>query len=205
MKLTQVTLLTFLCLLYSVTAHAVLYKWVDDKGNTHYTSAPPPESAVHDRELIGDQGRVIKTIQGRMTPEEKAAYERRLFEEEQAKKEKAEREKRDRGLLISYKTVEEIEEARDRKVNALEDYIESLEHSRNDAGSEYDDLLSQAILEERAGQAPSEKLKADLRSAKREFEDAEADLEKAKKERLNTVKRFGDDIVRFKELKGIKD
>ena len=140
-----------------------------------------------------------------MTPEEKAAYEQKLFEEEQARKEKAAREKRDRGLLISYKTVEEIELARDRKIGALEDYIESLEYSRNEAGSEYDDLLSQAILEERAGKVPSEELKADLRSAKREFEIAEADLEKAKKERLNTIRRFGDDIIRFKELKGIKD
>ena len=107
--------------------------------------------------------------------------------------------------MISYKSVEEIELARDRKVGALEDYIESLEFSRNEAGSEYDELLGEAVLEERAGKVPSEELKADLRSAKREFETAEADLEKAKKERLSTIKRFGDDIRRFKELKGIKD
>ena len=31
--------------LASVYAHAQLYKWVDDKGKTHYTDTPPPSNA----------------------------------------------------------------------------------------------------------------------------------------------------------------
>jgi predicted RNA-binding protein YlqC (UPF0109 family) len=197
-------LLMFSLVLYSAIASAALYKWVDDKGNTHYTSTPPPESAVHDREVIGKQGRVIKTLQGKMTAEEKAAYEQKMLEEEQAARAREEQEKNDRSLLISYTSLSDIEENREAKLKTLDEYIESLELVRNRSGEEYDELLSQAITEEREGKVPSEKLKADMRSAKREFDEAEADLANARIERKELEKRFIDDISRFKELKGIK-
>lgn len=197
-------LLMFSLVLYSAIASAALYKWVDDKGNTHYTSTPPPESAVHDREVIGKQGRVIKTLQGKMTAEEKAAYEQKMLEEEQAARAREEQEKNDRSLLISYTSLSDIEENREAKLKTLDEYIESLELVRNRSGEEYDELLSQAITEEREGKVPSEQLKADMRSAKREFDEAEADLANARIERKELEKRFIDDISRFKELKGIK-
>lgn len=197
-------LLMFSLVVYSAIASAALYKWVDEKGNTHYTSTPPPESAVHDREVIGKQGRVIKKLQGKMTAEEKAAYEQKMLEEEQAAKAREEQEKNDRTLLISYTSVSDIEEKREAKLKALDEYIESLEHARNRAGEEYDELLSQAITQEREGKVPSEKHKADMRSAKREFDTAEADLANVRIERKELEKRFIDDISRFKELKGIK-
>lgn len=194
----------FSLVLYSAIASAALYKWVDEKGNTHYTSTPPPESAVHDREVIGKQGRVIKKLQGKMTAEEKAAYEQKMLEEEQAARAKEEQEKHDRSLLISYTSVSDIEEKREAKLKVLDEYIESLEQARNRSGEEYDELLSQAITEEREGKVPSEKLKADMRSAKREFDTAEEELANSRIERKELEKRFIDDISRFKELKGIK-
>jgi hypothetical protein len=196
-------LILVLLLLSMAVSHAALYKWVDEKGNTHYTTAPPPASSVYDREVLGERGQVVKTIQGRMTSEEKAAYEKKLLEEEQLVKEQEAQKKRDRNLLISYKTVEEMEEKRDDKLSTLDGYIESLEGDRDEVALEYDELLNQAVLHEREGKAPPEKLKANLRSAKREFETNEADLKKAKKERLKTLNVFEEDIKRFRELKGL--
>ena len=200
----KVSFYILLLLLLGMSAsHSALYKWVDEKGNTHYTTAPPPDSAVYDREILGERGQVVKTIQGRMTPEEKAAYEQKMLEEERLLKEQEEQQKRDRNLLISYKTVEEMETKRDDKLSTLDGYIKSLEEDRDGAAIEYDELLNQAVLHEREGKAPPEKLKADLRSSKREYETSEADLIKAKKERLKTVNQFEEDIKRFRELKGL--
>jgi hypothetical protein len=190
-------------LLHAGLASAALYKWVDKQGNTHYTTAPPPESAIHDREVLGERGRVLKTIQGRMTPEEKAAYEKKLFEEEQAAKELAKRKKRDKNLLISYKREEEITYKRDEKLDTLDEYINSLEQSLESASMEYEERLNHAILLEREGSTPPEKLKAELRSAKREHDDYEADLKKAKQERLKASQQFASDIKRWRELKGL--
>ncbi|MCW8962891.1 MAG: DUF4124 domain-containing protein [Gammaproteobacteria bacterium] len=193
-----------LLLFYTGISCAALYKWVDEKGNTHYTTAPPPESAVHDREMLGSRGQVLKTIQGRMTPEEKAAYEKKLYEEEQAAKELARQQKRDRNLLISYKKEEELTTKRDEKLATLDEYIRSLVVSRDASHFEYEELLNQAILHEREGKVPPEKLKADLRSAKREFDGYEADLKKAKQEHLNTSKEYDADIKRWRQLKGLE-
>ena len=192
-----------LLLLSMGVSHAALYKWVDEKGNTHYTTAPPPDSAMYDREILGGRGQVVKRIHGRMTPEEKAAYEEKLLEEEQLAKEQEAQKKRDRNLLITYKTVGEVVEKRDDKLSTLDSYIESLEEDRNEVTQEYDELLNQAVLHEREGKMPPEQLKANLRSAKRELETNEADLTKAKKERLEAVDLFEEDIKRFRELKGL--
>ena len=92
---------------------------------------------------------MVKRIQGRMTPEEKAAYEEKLLEEERLVKEQEAQKKRDRSLLISYKTVEDVIEKRDDKLSTLDSYIESLEADRNDMAHEYDELVNQAVLHER--------------------------------------------------------
>ena len=94
-------------------------------------------------------------------------------------------------------------EKRDDKLSTLDAYIENLEEDREELALEYDELLNQAVLHEREGKAPPEKLKANLRSAKRELESNEADLKKRKKERLNTVNLFEEDVKRFRELKGL--
>ena len=201
----RAVLLTFSLLCYSTMVSAALYKWVDEKGNIHYTSTPPPESAVHDREVIGKQGRVIKTIRGQMTPEEKAAYEQRLLEEERAAKEKADREEYDRRLMLTYSSLYDLEKTREQRVSTQDELIEAFKQTRNQAGEEYDELLSQAILEERQGKVPSEQLKAQMRSAKREFEGAEEELAAATQERQELVQRFDKELSRFKELKGIKE
>lgn len=203
--MTRALLLTFSLLCYSAMVSAALYKWVDEKGNTHYTSTPPPESAVHDREVIGKKGRVLKTIRGQMTPEEKAAYEQRMLEEEREAKEKAEQEEFDRRLVLTYSSLSDLEKSREQRVGIQDELIEALKKTRNQAGEEYDELLSQAILEERQGKVPSEQLKAQMRSAKREFEGAEEELAAATQERQELVQRFDKELSRFKQLKGIKE
>ena len=97
----------------------------------------------------------------------------------------------------------EIETKRDEKLATLDTYIQTLEEGLDGKALEYDELLNQAILHEREGKVPPEQLKANLRSAKREYEADEADLQKAKKERLKTATQFEDDIKRFRELKGL--
>ena len=69
---------------FSATAEAKLYKWVDDKGVTHYGETVPPEYANKDRVQFNDKGSVVKkkaspedAASGKKTPEEQAAIEQR--------------------------------------------------------------------------------------------------------------------------------
>ncbi len=197
-------LLSITLTLLALDAHAKYYKWVDEKGNVHYTTTPPPESGVHDRVIIGDQGQEKGVIRGKITEEEKVEMERLAAEEAARKKAESDSKKHDRILLISYKTVDDILVKRDLKLAYLDDLIKTREMDRIDAKEEYDQLLEEAILVERQGKAPSEEMKANLRSAQREFKASNGELAKARADREKIMSATEADIKRFKELKGIK-
>lgn len=188
-------------LFYAGTSGAAFYKWIDSQGETHYTTAPPPESAIYDREVISDQGRVLETIQGKMTPEEKAILEKRLYEERQRAKALEEQNKIDRNLLIFYKKEQDIIAERDRKLSPFDEYIASLRENRDILRSRYKELLDKAISYERKGESPPASVTAGLHDIKRAFDDSEEYLEKAVKERSVIFERFVVYIKRWREIK----
>ena len=71
--------------IFSTAAEAKLYKWVDDKGETHYGEVVPPEYANKDKVQFNEKGLEIKKKEsateadsGKNTSEEKqAAIDRR--------------------------------------------------------------------------------------------------------------------------------
>lgn len=193
-----------ICLFVASHAHAQFYKWVDDDGNVHYTTTPPPEAGKHDRQIIGDQGQKKGVIRGRISDEEKAATARKEAEEAARKKAEAAARKRDKVLLISYQSVEDILTKRDAKLSYLDELIQVKEAERESAKNEYDTLLQEAIQLEREGKVPSEEMKANLRSAKREYISSREGLEKARADREKTLTTADADIKRFKELKNLK-
>jgi hypothetical protein len=52
--------LVLIVVAFSTTAEAKLYKWVDDKGVTHYGEVIPPEYANKSNVLLSDKGLLIK-------------------------------------------------------------------------------------------------------------------------------------------------
>jgi len=190
--------------IHSFGAYAVMFKWVDEQGNTHYTTTPPPESAQHDRAVLDEQGMVVDTIEGARTPEEKAKAQQRAAEAEKRKKAENAARKRDRVLQVSYSSVADIEKKRDARLRYLDSQIKALESKLTTANDEFNGLLATAIQEERTGKYPSEELKGNIRSAKREFIDFESQLIKARQNHLETTQDFAEDVKRFKELMGIE-
>src|SRR3989339_1975565 len=59
---------------FSLPVMAKMYKWVDDKGITHYGETIPPEYANKDRTLLNKSGIVVKT-QEVLTADERRAKE----------------------------------------------------------------------------------------------------------------------------------
>lgn len=100
-------------------AEARSFKWVDDKGHTHYGDVIPPEYANRTSVELDDKGRTIKT-QEVLTEEQ-----RRQREEENAKKRAEDiaaqnQRRRDRMLLKSYSSEAEIDAARERNLKQIE-------------------------------------------------------------------------------------
>ncbi len=195
----------FFLLSSGLSVQADLYKWVDDNGVTHYTKTLPPESSVHDREILSLQGQRKGIVRGLIPEEEKKAEAERIAREEALKKLEEETRRRDRNLLISYKTVEDIEAKRDARLAYLEFLIKNLEEDKLKSKQEYDRLVKEAIELERDGKAPNEDMKANLRSAQREYKFSSDGLIRARVSQDKTIKNFEEDIQHFKVLKGTRD
>src|SRR5579864_6990904 len=85
-----------------------VYKWVDEQGVTHYGDHIPPEYAAQEQQVINAQGVEISRLEAQKTPEQVAAEEQKKTEAQQAHD-------RDRNLLSTYASVQEIERLRDQR------------------------------------------------------------------------------------------
>ena len=107
------------CAAFGVSAEARSFKWVDEKGHTHYGETIPPEYANRSSVELDDKGRVIKS------QEVLNADQRQERESENAKKRAVEaaaldQRRHDRMLLKSYSSEAEIDAARDRSLQQAE-------------------------------------------------------------------------------------
>src|SRR5579864_1455824 len=94
----------------------VLYKWVDKDGVTHYGDHVPPEYATQEQHILNSQGYEIKHLDAQKSAEQSAAEEQKRLDAEQ-------RQLRDKNLLSTYASVQEIERLRDQRLTLIADQI----------------------------------------------------------------------------------
>lgn len=97
----------------ALPAQARLYKWVDEKGQVHYTDTLPPASAGQGNAELSKSGNVIKKTESAEERQRRLAAEAVAAER---RKVAAEQTRQDRALLATYTTEAEIDLARDRAV-----------------------------------------------------------------------------------------
>jgi len=108
---------------------AAAYKWVDEKGVTHYGDSVPAQEAQRQSSVLNKQGMEIARTDAQRSPDDQARYQR--------EKEAMIRQKQhDSFLLTTYTSVKDIEALRDERLEqisgqrrAAEAYIETL-HGR---------------------------------------------------------------------------
>jgi hypothetical protein len=101
------------------------YKWTDEQGVVHYSDKAPVETPAKGATVLDKQGRPVKKIEPPLTPEQlkaKADEEERQRALAKAKDEQA---KKDKALLQSYTSEDEIDIARSRAVSTIEAQIKS--------------------------------------------------------------------------------
>lgn len=177
----------------SLSAHAKLYKWVDDQGETHYGEVVPPEYADRDQVQIDKEGRVIKKkedaedIQGKKTPEQQAEIEQR---------------RRDKALLNTYSNEKEIDLARDRNLQQVEALIGSIQIMQHSAQESLDDFNKEASDTRRAGRPIPPSLQADLDAARAKVERLKHELSAAQEKAASVKASFEADRLRYRQLTG---
>jgi Domain of unknown function (DUF4124) len=180
----------------------VLYKWVDSDGVTHYGDRIPPEYANQEQHVINSRGVEISHIDAQKSAEQLAA-------DEQRKTDAAQRQLRDKNLLSTFASVQEIERLRDQRLTLLADqikvtslFLENLDvrmkKLRADSGR-----FRPYSADPKAPPMPDQ-LAEDLVRLSTDVHTQEQNLRQKKGEEAAMSIQFESDIDRFKELKHIQ-
>ncbi len=181
-----------------------LYRWVDKDGQVHYGDSVPPEYAEQDRDILNRQGVPIGREEGTITPEEAAA----MAAAEKAARDEKKRKLRDRVLLQTYQSVQELEVLRDTRLDLVDAQLTIQEQSLANLRAQRAQILRQASRyapiskDEDAAPLPEE-LTLDLERSANDIATQEANLLKRRDERESIRLNFEADIVRYKELRSI--
>jgi hypothetical protein len=129
------TLLAFI--LVSGTIHtasaATLYKWIDDDGQIRYSDQLPPQQTKKKHEKLNSHGIVISTKEAAKTEEELAAQREKDEASAKLKAEedriRAEQEHKDKVLLLTFSSVEELAAVRDNRIDVVDSVINLINKS----------------------------------------------------------------------------
>ena len=113
------------CALATGAADAAMYKWVDEKGVTHYTDTMPPDAVNKANTELSKQGIPIRKTDSAVTPEQRKAREAEVERQKEAAKQQEETARRDRALLDSYTTESDIDLAKNRSLRTVEMALKS--------------------------------------------------------------------------------
>jgi len=191
----------------SSAAAQKLYRWVDDDGVVHYGDRIPPQYVDRDRAVLNESGVTIGVEEGALTEDELARLEREREAEAAVRAAKAEIARRDRMLLETYLSVDDIVALRDNrlemleaKVTVTEVYISELEDrlARLERTAQRYKPLSDR---EDAPDLPPD-LAAEIDSTKASIESYRETIRQTRDEQTRLKEQFDGDIERFKELKG---
>lgn len=174
------------------------YKWVDEKGITHYGDYVPPEYAKRERAVLNQEGVVIRRLEAEKTPEQRAADALRLRDAESRKQ-------HDQFLLNTYTSVGDIETLRDQRLEqivgqstAAKQYVESL-NSRLTGLQAKAQLFKPYSGDAGARRMPDD-LAADLVRTVSELRAQNNVLLAKQREHADVSQQFQADIERFAEL-----
>jgi hypothetical protein len=178
-----------------------VYQWQDEQGVTHYGDRIPPEYASQEHRVINGHGIEIEHTDAQKTPDQ-------LADEDQKRADAAQRASRDRNLLASYVSVQEIEHLRDQRKALLSDQIKVTGQFLDTLNKKMTGLRGASARFKPYSSDPNappmtDQLAEDLVRVGSDIITQEENLREKRSEEAAMSRQFDSDIARFKELKGI--
>ncbi len=182
-------------------AVAKMYKWVDENGVTHYGETIPPEYSNKSRVELDKRGRVIRkeTV---LTPEQRSAQEAANANKRKEEEAALEQRRRDKALVDTYSSVQEIDLARNRNLQQVQAHIDSISSQIENVSAKLSDLKHEANLNAASGKAIPHSLNDDLQETQTRLTKLQQDLGRAKADKTAMEARYDADKTRYKELTG---
>lgn len=200
-KILNMTAVLFLFVPF--TQVQAIIKCQDADGNWHMGDTLPPECAQEGYQELNERGLVVDETEAALSDEEIVEQKRQAeIEAEQARLQE-ERERKDKILLDTFSSVEDIELARDGKLAAIETSVGLTEKRNEKLQAELDKQVEKAAAQERAGKEPSEELVNDIEALRRQINNNNEYISEKLNEQEQVKAEYAQSVARFKELKGI--
>jgi hypothetical protein len=104
---------------------AGLYKWTDDQGEVHYSDKAPQETPTKGAAVLDKQGRQVKKIDPPLTPEQIKAKADEDEHQRALAKARDDQARKDKALMQSYTSENEIDLARARAISTIDTQVQS--------------------------------------------------------------------------------
>ena len=187
-------------------AREMAYRCRDANGQLHFGTSMPAECAGLDTEVLSDHGNVIRVIDGTKTMAEKAAHK---STEEAEQKAKVDAEMHDHMLIDAYLSVDDIERQRDQQIDQVKGQLIIDEQTLKSLQDRQKNSLEQVQRFKPYATAPNargipDNMVQDMVSIAENLRITQDRIASKKTEMQDLQAKFTADIVRFKELKGLK-
>lgn len=193
--------LAMLMLASSPVEAAKIKCWTNKDGIRECGNVVPPEYAQQGHEELNSQGVTVETVERAKTPEELAEEQRLEAIKAEQERLRIEQENRDRVLLHTFSSTDEITMARDGKITAIATEIRLTTKSMTNTQERLDSMRKQAANLERSGKPVPEKLSSDIKAAESQVTEYQTFIDGREKEKTRITEQFEQDMLRYKQLK----
>ena len=193
-----------LMLAVPLVAEARMQCWTNSEGITECGNVVPPEYAQQEVRTLDRRGITTEVRPRARTPEEIEADRQREAEEERRQaeedKRRREQESRDRVLLATYLSEEDIIRTRDRMTGTINASIELNRINIERLNERLAEARSRAASYERQGRPIPEQVQEDITTLENQIVEREAYIASREEERDAMHQRYQQDLLRFREL-----
>jgi Domain of unknown function (DUF4124) len=174
------------------------YRWVDDKGVTHYGDSVPPEYSAQGKSELNSQGVPMREFPRQLSPAEAVVAQ-------QVATDDAKRRQHDNFLLTTYTQVADIEQLRDERLALIDGQMEIARGSIGASDQRLSALKSRLGNFQPYSTAPSarrmpDQLAQEAVRAINERRGLQNALTSREKEKTELKDQFNADIARYQEL-----
>lgn len=178
-----------------------LLKWVDNQGQVHYGDKIPPEYAAQQRSELNKQGVTLKRSEDaarvREEAQEKQRQEQLQTEQKQQAQEQAAKDKR---LLDSYASEQDIISIRDRQLAGLEEEIKNSLTNQEKLKARLVELNARASALQGANKPVPAKLQDDIKTTQAQETQYAALIQAKRKEQDQVRKTAEEDLQQYKAM-----
>jgi hypothetical protein len=179
---------------------ARIFKWVDEKGVTHYGETIPPEYKNQAATEMSKHGITVRKVDSVATGvDQKKAAEEKAIKDREEKQRAFEQRRRDMALMNTYTSAREIDEHRERTLQLPMQTMKGLEPQLKRAQERLATLQSQAAALAKKGK-PTDIVEQEIADQKAELDSLKADMDRGQAQ-IEAIKvKFDADKKRFLEL-----